>query len=511
MNKSLAEYIACLAENDLVVKHSVKDPESIPVRSITYDSKSVSEGTLFVCKGAAFKKEYLEDALSRGAVCYVSETEYEIPGADAVIVRDIRRAMPYIAQLFYAVPEDFHCIGITGTKGKTTTAYYLKAVFDAAMRRWGKPEVGFMTTVETYDGAERIKSGITTPESFEIYRHFRNAYDSGIRHMIMEFSSQALKYRRVQGIRLDAGIFLNVSEDHISPIEHPDFADYFASKLKIFSQCRTAVVCTDSPYAKQIREAAEAAENVVTFGFDESADVYGYDIRLQGSRTAFRVRTKGGTEEFVLNMRGTFNVENALAVIAAAQLFGIPSEAVSEAFASVTVPGRVEEYESADGNLHVIVDYAHNGFSFRNIIGMARENWPDRRIVTVFGTTGGKALNRRKDMGLAAGQNSDFIYLTADDPAKERVEDICADVGRYIDTTGCPYTVIPDREEAIRTAVLQANEPSVILLLGKGCETAQKTANGSEFYASDAVIAKEALKKYNVRREKDEKYSDCSV
>lgn len=502
MNKSLAEYVALLRRKELLVKAEVREPEKTVIRAVTYDSKAAADGTLFVCKGAAFKKEYLADAVRRGAVCYVSETDYGIPEADAVIVSDIRRAMPYIAQLFYEIPEDFHCIGITGTKGKTTTAYYLKAVFDAAMRREQKPEVGFMTTVETYDGKERIRSAITTPESFEIFRHFRNAYDSGIRHMIMEFSSQALKYRRVQGIRLDAGIFLNVSEDHISPIEHADFTDYFASKLKIFSQCRTAVICTDSPYAEEIRKAAEATEKVISFGFAETADVYGYDLRLMGSRTAFKVRSQGKVQEYILNMRGAFNVENALAVIAVAEQFGISSDAVAEAFASVKVPGRVEEYESEDGSLHVVVDYAHNGYSFRNIIGMARENWPDRRIVTVFGTTGGKALNRRKDMGTAAGELSDFIYLTADDPAKEKVGDICADVGRYIDTTGCPYTVIEDRKEAIHTAILQTNEPSVVLLLGKGCETAQKTANGSEFYASDAVIAKEALQIYNKRRKK---------
>ena len=510
MNHCLEEYIALLTARNLVEKILCRSPKETAITGITYDSKAVQSGFLFVCKGAAFRKEYLTDALSRGAACYVSETDYEIPGADAVIVRDIREAMPYIAQLHYQIPDDFHVIGITGTKGKTTTAYYLKAVFDEAMRLAGRPAVAFLSTVDYYDGKEQGKSGITTPESFEIYRHFRNAYDSGIRHMIMEFSSQALKYRRVQGIHLDAAVFLNISEDHISPIEHADFEDYFTSKKMIFRQCDTAVVCTDGDYAAEIRRAADAAGKVVAFGFSEEADVRGMDLAPAGGKTAFTVCRRmpaeadapkeKRTEAVLLNMRGSFNVENALAVIAVADLFGLPEEAIRTGLAKVTVPGRVEEFESEDGMVHVVVDYAHNGYSFRNILGMARESWPERRIVTVFGTTGGKALNRRKDMGTAAGELSDFIILTEDDPAKERIEDICADVGAYIRPTGCPYIVIPDRETAVHTAIEEAAEPTVVLLLGKGCETAQKTANGSEFYASDAVVANEALKKYNEKR-----------
>ncbi len=502
MNNKLKAYIDVLEANDLIKDIKCGGFEDTLIKQITYDSKAVKSGCLFACKGAAFKKQYLEDAVKNGAVCYVSEIDYEIENAAAIIVNDIRRAMPYIAQLHYDIPDDFYCIGITGTKGKTTTAYYLKAVFDEYMAEIEKPEVGFMTTVETYDGKERISSGITTPESFEIYRHFRNAYDSGIRHMIMEFSSQALKYRRVQGIELETAIFLNISEDHISPIEHPDFNDYFESKLKIFSQCKKAIICADSMHFGKIRKAAENASEIITFGIDNEADIKAYDIRSLGDRTAFSVDIAGEKDEFVLNMRGKFNIENALAAIAVAKHFNIPMEDVKTALGRVSVPGRVEEYHSKDEKVHAIVDYAHNGFSFRSIIGTAKECWPGSRIVTVFGCPGGKALNRRKDMGTAAGEMSDYIYLTADDPAKEKIEDICADIGTYIDVTGCKYSVISDRVEAIKTAIMKSDIPTVVLVLGKGCEKAQKTANGIEPYVSDASAVKEALREYNDTRGK---------
>jgi UDP-N-acetylmuramyl-tripeptide synthetase len=497
MNNKLKEYIDVLKANNLVTDLKCGGYEELVIKQITYDSKAVKEGCLFACKGAAFKKEYLEDAINRGAVCYVSEVDYKIEGAAAIIVNDIRRAMPYIARMHYDIPKDFYCIGITGTKGKTTTAYYLKAIFDEYMSEIEKPEVGFMTTVETYDGKERISSGITTPESFEIYRHFRNAYDSGIRHMIMEFSSQALKYRRVQGIELETAVFLNISEDHISPIEHPDFNDYFESKLKIFSQCKKAVICADSMHFEKISEAAKKAGETVTFGIDNDADFKAYDVIALGDRTSFCVDIDGKKEEFILNMRGVFNIENALAAIAVSKHFNIPIKDIKNALLKVSVPGRVEEYHSKDEKVHAIVDYAHNGFSFRSIIGAARQCWPDSRIVTVFGCPGGKALNRRKDMGIAAGEMSDYIYLTADDPAKEKIEDICADIGTYINTTGCEYSIISDRVEAIKTAIMKSDIPTVVLVLGKGCEKTQKTANGVEPYVSDAAAVKEALKNYN--------------
>ena len=497
MEKSLNEYAALLKEKGLLASSGVNEAGDLPVCGITYDSREVKKGYLFICKGAAFKKEFLEKAVQAGCIGYVSETDYEIAGVPNIIVNDIRDAMPHIAKLFYEIPEDFKVIGITGTKGKTTTAYYIKSVFDEAMRMQGKPGIAFISTVETYDGKERISTGITTPESFELYRHFKNACDSGIKYLVMEVSSQALKYKRTDGITFDTGVFLNISEDHISPVEHPDFNDYFKSKLKLFSQCRTAVVCADTDKYEKVMAAAKNAEDIITFGIENEADIRAADISAKEENTAFSVKYKENIYEFLLNMRGSFNVENALAAAAVAFHYGLPYEAVNAALKKVSVPGRGEEYSSADGRIKVIVDYAHNGLSFKNIIGMAKEQWKGRKIVTVFGCPGGKGLNRRRDMGLAAGELSDKIYLTADDPAKEKVADICAEIGGYIKQTGGSYEIIEDRREAVIAAIRGCGEPSVVLLLGKGAENTQRMADGPAEYESDSVIARMALEEYN--------------
>lgn len=495
LNRSLGRYDELLKSNGLVIKSELFSFADSFVSGITYDSRAVKSGFIFVCKGAAFKKEFLQSALRAGCLCYISEIDYNLEGVPNIIVNDIREAMPLISKMFYDIPDDFKVVGITGTKGKTTTAYYLKAIFDEEARSKGGSETAFITTVETYDGKERISTGITTPESFELYRHFRNACDAGLSGIVIEVSSQALKYKRTAGIDFSAAVFLNISEDHISPVEHPDFEDYFKSKLKIFEQCKAAFVCIDSDYVDEILNAAKKAEKTVTFGFKPEADLYAYNIKQIDSRTSFSLRYKGRDYDFDLNMRGRFNVENALAALAVAFGMGVSYEDAYKAFQNVSVPGRSEEYTSFDGQINVIVDYAHNGLSFRNIINTARERWPEKRIVTVFGSPGGKGLNRRRDMGTAAGELSDYIYLTADDPANERVEDICAQIAEYVSECGCPCEIIADRKEAVIKAILGCKEPSVVLVLGKGAETAQKVGNKSQSYESDAVVVREALDK----------------
>ena len=495
--KSLSEYADMLKGNNLIASVNLHDNGDEPVTSITYDSRDAKNGCLFVCKGAAFKKNFLENAINDGCIGYVSETDYIIDGVPCIIVKNIRDAMPPIARMFYDIPQSLKIIGVTGTKGKTTTAYYLKAIFDEAARTSGGHEAAFITTVETYDGKERISTGITTPEAFELYRHFRNASDSGIEYVVMEVSSQALKYKRTEGILFDTGIFLNISEDHISPMEHSDFEDYINSKLKIFSQCKTALVCADTDKVNRVLNAAKNADETTTFGINENADIAAFNVNDAGAQTAFTVKYNRSKYDFLLNMGGNFNVENALAAIGTAFKYGISYEAMYEALKKVSVPGRGEEYSSRDGNINVIVDYAHNGLSFRNIIGAAKRRWHGRKIITLFGCVGGKALNRREDMGLTAGEMSDRIYLTADDPATESISDICAQVGSYIEKTGCPYEVIEDRAEAVSAAILSCNEPSVVLLLGKGSEKTQRVAHGTQPYISDAVAAQEALSKYD--------------
>ena len=320
MYYTLSEYCSILREKELLVMENTEkfsDAGETKITGLTYNSKDALPGTLFICKGAAFKPEYLADAASRGAVAYVSHEIYPEVQLPVILVSDIRRAMPYLAAKFFErAAEHFRLTGITGTKGKSTTAYYLKAILDDWLGAEGKKESGIISSIDTYDGKEFYESHITTPESVELMQHFHNAWDAGISFVTMEVSSQALKYDRVDEVRFDVGVFMNISEDHISPVEHYSFGDYFTSKLAIFRQTKTAVICTDSDFFEEVREAAREAERVITFGTAEGSDIYGYDIRKEGGEIHFKVKCDRFDEEFVLTMPGLFNVQNALAAIA---------------------------------------------------------------------------------------------------------------------------------------------------------------------------------------------------
>ncbi|MDO4490162.1 MAG: UDP-N-acetylmuramoyl-L-alanyl-D-glutamate--2,6-diaminopimelate ligase [Lachnospiraceae bacterium] len=475
------------------------DPSENPaVTQLTYESQKVQPGCLFVCKGAAFRQAYLEDALARGAVGYVSEKDYGIPGVPHLLVKDIRKAMPSLAKKFYCAPdEELKIVALTGTKGKTTTAYFIKELLDEALERKGQPESAFLSTVEVYDGKSRQGSSITTPESMELYRHFRNAADSDISLLTMEVSSQALKYDRVLGIPFEIGVFLNISEDHISPVEHPDFEDYFQAKLSLFSRVKTAVINRNADHYERILEAAACAEQVVTFGTELDADVFGYEIRTENGKITFRVRTESFDEKFTLAMHGIFNVENALAAIAVGTVLGFEPAAMKAALERVQVGGRMEEYTSRDGAVHVIVDYAHNGLSFRKIFESSALEYPEAERRVVFGCPGGKAINRRGDMGEAVSESCVKAYLTADDPGPEKVEEICRQIAEHIDGERCSYECIPDRAEAIEKAIAEiraeGKDSAVLLVLGKGSETAQKIEGKSVPYESDAAVVKRVL------------------
>lgn len=225
-----------LTKRGLLKKFDSNGQKNAMVTTLTYDSREAKQDTMFICKGAAFRAEYLLEAIQAGAVCYVSESEYDVPSQIAcILVTDIRKAMAFLANLFYNRPwEDLTMVGIGGTDGKSTSVYYMKAVVDDYLASLGKRDSAIISTIDVYDGKTTVESHITTPEAIELQRHLRNAVDSGLEYAQMEVSSQALKYHRVDDMRFDVVIFLNISEDHISPIEHADFEDYFSSKMLMF-------------------------------------------------------------------------------------------------------------------------------------------------------------------------------------------------------------------------------------------------------------------------------------
>ena len=458
------DYLNTLTDAGLVTDSNLYGHAADSVQGLTYNSKEAASGTLFVCKGAAFRPEYLADAVSHGATLYVSEQKFDLnTEVPYILVSDVRKAMPYLGKLFYNDPsKDLNLIGVGGTKGKSTTAYYVKAIVDDYMASLGKKESAVISSIDVYDGITKVESHITTPENIELMQHFRNAVDSGIDFLEMEVSSQALKYGRVEQIMFDAAIFLNISEDHISPIEHPDFEDYFSSKLKMFAQTKNALINTNSDYFERVAEAAKAAPNVITFGTNEGSDIYGYDIEKVDHEIHYRVKCDRFDETFALTMPGLFNVENALAAIAAAYVFNIPVEFMKSGLYRARSSGRMETYMSADKNIIAVVDYAHNKLSFDKLFSSTRKE-----------------------------------YLVAEDPGAEPVEQISKDIAQYVEAQHCPYEMIEDRGEAIHKAIMEAEGKTILLITGKGNETRQKY--GTEYLdcPSDVEYTKKYLAEYD--------------
>ena len=494
---TLNEYVSCLDEAHLLAGYDLKGMGNIPVTGLTYNSKEAAPGTLFICKGAAFKEAYLEDAAGRGAIAFVSAVEYETD-LPYIITTDIRKAMSVLSSFFFCAPQDeMKLVGITGTKGKTTTTYFIKAIIDDYMAAEGGKESALISTIETYDGVIREESHITTPEAVELVGHLRNAVCSGIEYGAVEVSSQALKYDRVGPLTFDVGIFLNIAEDHISPNEHADFDDYLQSKLKIFERSKTAVVNLGTDELPRVLNAAVRADSVITFGTAPDADFRAENIRKEGSNTVFTCTCKDFSKEFTLEMPGLFNVDNALAAIAAAHTLGIPTEYIKSGLLRAHPTGRMDVHSSKDGKIVVIVDYAHNKLSYKALFESGIKEYPGRRVVGIFGAAGGKAFNRRKDLGTLAAKYSDYIIITADNPGDEPFDNISEQIAKYVKEQGCPFEVIEDRGEAIKKAVADVTEPTLIIFAGTGHMTYQKYNGVCYPRPSDVDYTKACLEEYD--------------
>ena len=474
----------------------------LPVALVSYDSREVVPGTLFLCKGAHFKAEFLKMARKRGAVAYVSEIPYQESGLPCIQVSDMRRTIAPLADLFYGHPSGrLPVIGITGTKGKSSTAYYLKYILDEYLSEQGRGESGIISSIDTYDGVERFESHLTTPEPLELQRHFSHALEAGLSYLTMEVSSQALKYHRTLCTSFAAACFLNIGRDHISPIEHPDFEDYFSSKLRIFRQGAVNCVNLDCDHAGRVLAAAqEAGRPVYTFSQkNEEADVFGSQVRKRGDDILFRVRTRRFLREFRLTMPGLFNVENALAAIAVCEALNIPERCIYVGLMKARVPGRMEVYSNADGTVTALVDYAHNRMSFETLFRSVQAEYPGRRMVAVFGCPGKKALERRRDLGEVAGKYSSLVVLTEEDSGEEDTLSICQEIAAHVAKQGCEYSIQPNRGEAIRQAILGCREPTVLLITGKGAETRQKRGSAYVETPSDVDYVHSFLQEYDVR------------
>lgn len=502
-------YADILKEQGLLIKSSFTNP-NLMIENITYNSKETAPLTLFACKGATFKTDYLDQSVQNGIACYLSEVEYSTSvDVNTLIVSDVRIAMTVVSNIFYdKVYEKLTLIGLTGTKGKSTTAYYVKYILDEYLSSIGEKPTGILSSIDTYDGVIFEESTITTPENFILHKHFNNAVESGLKYFVMEVSSQALKYDRVTGVEFDVTAFLNISEDHISPVEHSDFEDYFSSKLKLFSMSKSTVINLDCDNSSEVQARAIDCPNVIGFTFDEKnhsnslVKLIGSDLHKDNELTRFNVSSNkfdvlSQGEDFALSMPGLFNSENALTAIGIALSLDIPLNFIKNGLLKARTKGRMEIFTNNDKSVIGIVDYAHNKLSFEKLYQSTLEEYKGYNIITVFGCPGGKAYNRREELGTLSGKYSNEVYLTNDHCAFEDVIKINEQVEKFVlqANKSCKVFSIYDRADAIKLAIESAykNSKTVVLVAGKGHETVQKIKDEYVPYKSDLYYVKEYI------------------
>ncbi len=478
----------------------IRGSSQAEVTGITCDSREVRPGTMFVCIPGIHKDghEFAKQAIDAGASVVIMEEgnpiakkeEKSISGtASVVLVASARKAFSYLSAAFYGYPlRSMVSVAITGTKGKTTTAYMIHGILCGAGIK-----AGLIGTNGAFVDGKKLELSHTTPEAHELQRILREMKDAGCTHVVMEVSSQGFKMERVAGLHFTYGIFTNLSQDHIGPGEHESFEDYLYQKSRLFTSCDVGIVNRDDMWVKEMT--ARATCRLVTFGMGEadyqaSPPVFYKDSHMLGCE--YQLSGKEEASVF-LPLPGEYNVKNSLAAIAAADQMGITAETAREALREVHVPGRMEVV-SGNNHLWVIVDYAHNEVSMENLLETLKAYEP-RDLICVFGCGGNRSRLRRFGMGRAAGKWADVSVITADNSRYEPVESIIQDIEKGFQETEGRYVVIPDRREAIAYAVSHGKKGDIIAIIGKGHEDYQE-ANGKRIHFSDREEAEKALVKY---------------
>lgn len=442
------------------------------VTDLVNDSRKVKSGSVFVCiRGAvADGHEYVSQVVEKGAVALIVEQEVEVSQDVTVIrVKDTRYALALASAVYFDYPaKEMKIIGITGTKGKTTTTYMIKSILEQVGY-----QVGLIGTIEIVIGNEHIPAKNTTPESYDIHRYFRMMKDAGCQVVVMEVSSQGLMLHRTAGIDYDLGIFTNLGEDHIGPNEHKDFEDYKRCKGLLFTQCRVGIANMDDRWFRDVFR--DATCQVETFGFSQDADLQATDVRLIGRPGYLGVSyhvTGLMNFDVEIDVPGTFSVYNSLTAIAVCRHFSVPEEKIAQALKKAKVKGRIEMIPVSE-DFTLMIDYAHNAMSLESLLTTLREYHP-RRLVCLFGCGGNRSKARRYEMGEVSGRLADLTIITSDNPRFEEPQAIIDDIRTGIQKTSGKYVEIIDRKEAIRYAIDHAHKGDVIVLAGKGHEDYQE-------------------------------------
>lgn len=445
------------------------DPD-LEINGIAYDSRKVKKGDLFICVSGYVQDghNYINDALSRGASAFIVEKDVEAAGAAVVKVQSSRAAMSILASSFYGNPtQELQLIGITGTSGKTTTTYLLKSIFEAAHKK-----VGLLGTISTQIGDKVYVSSKTTPEAVDLQSLFREMADMHMDYAVMEVSSHSLELGRVDGCKFSVGVFTNLSQDHLD--FHKTMDSYREAKKKLFYKTRKAnIINIDDIHGKLIADELRGIKTpLLTFGIDNEADITAKNINIHSKGVSFILTTPEYETELKIKIPGKFSVYNALAAAAAAYASGIDRKAIKDGLYKVgCVPGRSEIIET-DTPYSVMIDYAHKPDGLEKILTTIRQ-YAKGRIITLFGCGGDRDKEKRPMMGKIAGELSDYVIITSDNPRSEDPMEIIEQAEAGIKSTGCDYICIENRRDAIKFALKMAKPDDIVLLAGKGHEPYQ--------------------------------------
>lgn len=471
----------------------------IEIKKITNDSKNVSEGDMFIAiKG--FEKDghnYIQDAIASGAkVILVQEDMLKqiiplIPNEVTLITApDSREATAICACNYYDNPSrKLQLIGITGTKGKTTTTFMIKSILEKQGIK-----TGLIGTIYAYSGSKKLEDSVrTTPDSIKLQELLAKMVEDGCQACVMEVSSQSLKLHRVDGCDFNIGIFTNFYEDHISEKEHPNMEDYFNSKLKLFKMCKYGFINVDDINTIKIPKLVPQCI-IKTYGIDNECDMLAKDITITNSYVDFRVKINGKNERIKTDIPGRFSVYNSLASICVAEKLGCSTENIKEALETVKVPGRSELVDNKLG-LTIMIDYAHTPESLESIL-QAVKSYTRGRVISVFGCGGDRDKAKRPNMGAISGKIANYTIITSDNPRTEDPETIISQIEEGIKKTKGNYECITNRTEAIKKAIKMANKNDIIVLAGKGHESYQEINNQKIDY-DERKIVKEIIEEIN--------------
>lgn len=465
---------------------------NLTIENIENDSRKIKENTLFIAI-RGFETDghnFIQKAIENGASAIMVQQDFELksilfpPNVTIIVAPDTRYALAMCACNFYGHPsKKFKLIGVTGTKGKTTTTFMIKQVLEKQGYK-----VGLIGTIANYIGEKCLgESERTTPDSLTLQRIFYQMAKEKVDCVVMEVSSQSLKLNRVAGCYFDIALFTNFSEDHISPKEHPNMEDYFQSKLKLFEMCKTGFINIDDLHVAKIKKLLPD-NNIKTYGIDNTCDLLAKDITITNSYVDFKVKLGEKNERVKAGIPGRFSVYNSLAAISVALKLGVTPENIKEALLEVKVPGRSELVPNKK-ELTIMIDYAHSPESLENIL-RAVKSYTRGRVISLFGCGGDRDSGKRPIMGEISGRIADFTIITSDNPRTEEPEKIVKQIEEGMKKTKGKYIVIVDRKEAIKYAIDMANKRDIILLAGKGHEPYQEI-NGKKYDFDERVIVDE--------------------